>query len=28
VLGDLARDWDKYAPELMNWQRELLQVKN
>jgi ribonuclease D len=24
VLGDLARDWDKYAPELMNWQRELL----
>ncbi|HVU26258.1 MAG TPA: HRDC domain-containing protein [Verrucomicrobiae bacterium] len=23
-LGDLARDWDKYAPELMNWQRELL----
>jgi ribonuclease D len=28
VLGDLARDWDKYAPELMNWQRELLLVKN
>jgi ribonuclease D len=24
VLGDLARDWDKHAPELMNWQRELL----
>ncbi len=24
VLGDLARDWDKYAPELMNWQRDLL----
>jgi ribonuclease D len=27
VLGDLARDWDKHAAELMNWQRELLQVK-
>jgi ribonuclease D len=27
VLGDLARDWDKHAPELMNWQRQLLQVK-
>ena len=26
ALGDLARDWDKYAPELMNWQRELLKV--
>ncbi len=25
VLGDLARDWDKHAPELMNWQRQLLQ---
>ena len=25
ALGDLARDWDKYAPELMQWQRELLQ---
>jgi ribonuclease D len=25
VLGDLARDWDKYAPELMKWQRELLE---
>jgi ribonuclease D len=24
VLGDLARDWDKCAPGLMNWQRELL----
>jgi ribonuclease D len=24
VLGDLARDWDRHAPELMNWQRELL----
>jgi ribonuclease D len=24
VLGDLARDWDQYAAELMNWQRELL----
>jgi ribonuclease D len=24
VLGDLARDWDKYSAELMNWQRELL----
>lgn len=23
-LGDLARDWDQFAPELMNWQRELL----
>ena len=26
VLGNLARDWDKYSVELMNWQRELLQV--
>ena len=26
TLGDLARDWDQHAPELMNWQRELLQV--
>jgi ribonuclease D len=25
ILGDLARDWDKYAPELMKWQRELLE---
>jgi ribonuclease D len=24
VLGDLARDWDKYAADLMQWQRELL----
>lgn len=24
VLGDLARDWDKHAPNLMKWQRELL----
>ena len=24
VLGDLAREWEKHAPELMNWQRELL----
>jgi ribonuclease D len=24
VLGDLARDWDRHAPELMNWQRVLL----
>jgi ribonuclease D len=24
VLGGLARDWDRHAPELMNWQRELL----
>ena len=27
VMGDLARDWEKYAPELMKWQRELLQPK-
>ena len=27
VLGDLARDWDNHAPQLMNWQRELLQKK-
>ncbi|HTV42240.1 MAG TPA: HRDC domain-containing protein [Candidatus Sulfotelmatobacter sp.] len=27
VLGDLARDWENYAPSLMNWQRELLQKK-
>jgi ribonuclease D len=27
TLGDLSRDWDKHAPELMNWQRDLLQVK-
>ena len=24
TLGELARDWDKHAPELMTWQRELL----
>lgn len=24
MLGDLSRDWGKHAPELMNWQRELL----
>jgi ribonuclease D len=24
VLGDLARNWDQHAPELMHWQRELL----
>ena len=24
VLGDLARDWDQHAPDLMNWQRQLL----
>jgi ribonuclease D len=24
VLGDLAHDWETHAPELMNWQRELL----
>ena len=24
ALGDLARDWNKHAPDLMNWQRELL----
>jgi ribonuclease D len=28
VLGDLARDWDRHAPELMNWQKNLLQVKS
>jgi ribonuclease D len=27
VLGDLARDWDKHAPELMKWQRDLLEAK-
>jgi ribonuclease D len=26
TLGDLARDWDRHAPELMNWQRELLKA--
>jgi ribonuclease D len=24
ALGDLARDWNAHAPQLMNWQRELL----
>jgi ribonuclease D len=24
TLGELARDWDRHAPELMEWQRELL----
>ena len=24
TLNGLAHDWDKYAPELMNWQKELL----
>jgi ribonuclease D len=24
TLGDLARDWERHAPELMNWQRELM----
>ena len=24
TLGELARDWDRHAPGLMNWQRELL----
>ena len=24
TLGELSRDWDKHAPELMSWQRELL----
>jgi ribonuclease D len=24
TLGDLARDWEKHAADLMNWQRELL----
>jgi ribonuclease D len=27
VLGNLARDWELHAPELMAWQRGLLQVK-
>ncbi len=26
TLGDLARDWNRHAPELMTWQRELLQT--
>jgi ribonuclease D len=24
TIGDLSRDWEKHAPELMNWQRDLL----
>lgn len=24
TIGDLARDWEKHAPALMNWQRDLL----
>lgn len=24
ILGDLARDWDKHAPQLMKWQMDLL----
>jgi hypothetical protein len=24
TLGDLSRDWDKHASDLMNWQRALL----
>jgi len=24
TLGNLARDWEQHAPELMNWQRELM----
>ncbi|HUA37477.1 MAG TPA: HRDC domain-containing protein [Candidatus Sulfopaludibacter sp.] len=24
TLGELARSWERHAPELMNWQRELL----
>jgi hypothetical protein len=24
TLSDLARNWDKYSGELMNWQRDLL----
>ncbi len=27
TMGDLARDWEKHAPDLMNWQRELLKVE-
>jgi ribonuclease D len=27
VLGDLARDWDKNAADLMKWQRDLLAAK-
>jgi hypothetical protein len=24
TLSDLARNWEKYSGELMNWQRDLL----
>jgi hypothetical protein len=24
TLSDLAQNWEKYSPQLMNWQRELL----
>ncbi len=27
VLGELARDWEGYAPNLMRWQQELLKAK-
>ena len=26
TLNDLARDWDRHAPELMNWQQEFLRA--
>jgi hypothetical protein len=26
TLSDLAHDWDTYSGELMNWQRQLLQI--
>jgi ribonuclease D len=26
TLSELAGDWNKHAPELMNWQRQLLQM--
>jgi len=26
TLSELARDWDNHSPELMDWQRELLQI--
>jgi len=28
TLSDLAHDWDKHAPELMSWQREMLEMTN
>ncbi len=28
TMGDLARDWEKFSPDLMNWQRDLLQAKS